>query len=178
MLQQFRASPRMQDMDFPAEFMLPLVEEVYMEEQVENMVLEAKTTIKKYFWVKFILWTGWLCRVSSPSRAACQGGHACNYLRWKLIFSLRKCTKFEGFFYIHFQWNVVIGYLIYNKTCFLTKYLLLVSSYLLILALSQGCNYQESTRCRYFWITKSMILTFKTVASLFMFEKAGITLRV
>ena len=54
LLQQFRASPRMQDMDFPAEFMLPLVEEVYMEEQVENMVLEAKTTIKKYFWVKFI----------------------------------------------------------------------------------------------------------------------------
>ena len=54
MLQQFRASPRMQDMDFPAEFMLPLVEEVYMEEQVENMVLEAKTTIKNYFWVKFI----------------------------------------------------------------------------------------------------------------------------
>ena len=41
-------------MGFPAEFMLPLVEEVYMEEQVENMVLEAKTTIKKYFWVKFI----------------------------------------------------------------------------------------------------------------------------
>ena len=52
MLQQFRASPRMQDMDFPAEFMLPLMEEAYdvgqQEEQVQ-IVPWGKNDNKKIF---------------------------------------------------------------------------------------------------------------------------------